>query len=83
MSIFVMELVMICASRNDLISEVRIFPSFAFVKKAAQAPEVRELSLDSLYSKRGLEIFGLEDVERAGLAKWFKAAVTRNPIGPS
>ena len=38
MSLFIMELIMLCASRSDIISEVRVFPAFAFIKKAAHAP---------------------------------------------
>lgn len=60
LSMLVMELTMACASRGDLISEVRIFPSFAFIRKAAHAQPMSELSLDGLYFKRNLELVGAQ-----------------------
>jgi hypothetical protein len=56
MSLFIMELIMLCASRCDIISEVRVFPAFAFIKKAAHAPDLTGMSVGSLYKKRGIQI---------------------------
>jgi SAM-dependent methyltransferase len=67
MSLLIMELVMMCASRSDLVSEVRVFPSFAFIRKAATAPHIDTLSLDSIYKHRGLEIFSVERKAPLGL----------------
>lgn len=60
MSILIMELMMLCASRSDIISEVRVFPSFAFIRKSPLAPAMDDMSLGSLYNKRGLEITGAD-----------------------
>lgn len=68
LSVLVMELAMVCASRPDLVSEVRIFPSFAFIRKAAQAPDVVDLRLDDLYQKRDLEIVGARHLNLRGVA---------------
>jgi cephalosporin hydroxylase len=68
MSIFIMELIMLCASRSDLIREVRVFPPFAFIQKAPGAPALPDMKLDSLYTKRGLEIVSSGEPVRAGIA---------------
>jgi len=69
LSMLIMELVMLCASRSDIISEVRIFPSFAFIKKAPHAPGLLEFKLDALYTKRGIELVGAEHANLDGVAK--------------
>jgi SAM-dependent methyltransferase len=56
LSILVMELLMLCASRSDLISEVRVYPAFAFIHKSPLAQPVEDFVLDKLYVKRNLEI---------------------------
>jgi cephalosporin hydroxylase len=58
LSKLIMELTMTCASRSDLISEVRIFPSFAFIRKSPQAPQLSTLNLHELYRKRGIDLLG-------------------------
>ncbi len=62
LSMLIMELLMVCASRPDLISEVRVFPSFAFIRKSPDAKRSSELHLESLYRKRGLELVGLRNM---------------------
>jgi hypothetical protein len=39
-----------------VISEVRIFPAFAFTRKAPRAPTLTDMSLGSLYRKRDISI---------------------------
>ncbi len=68
LSMLVMELLMLCASRCDLVSEIRIFPAFAFIRKSPQAQPVAPLQMDGLYSKRGIEIVGAQDLNLVGVA---------------
>jgi hypothetical protein len=68
LSMLIMELTMLCASRSDLVSQIRIFPSFAFIQKAPNAPDIRDFALDSLYSKRGIELVGARDADLGGVA---------------
>lgn len=72
LSILIMELIMLCASRSDLISEVRVFPAFAFIRKAPNAPALADFKLDSAYSKRGLEIVTADQPNLGGVAKLFR-----------
>jgi hypothetical protein len=73
LSKLVMELVMVCASRPDLISEVRVFPYFAFIRKATTAPINEPLRLKGLYSTRDLELLGAQDSMFASVARlWGK-----------
>ena len=58
LSMLVMELIMLSASRRDIIEEIRVFPSFAFVIKSSNAPTLTQMSLDQLYNKRGLGLIG-------------------------
>lgn len=58
LSLLVMELIMLSASRADIIEEIRVFPSFAFVIKSPDAPVLTDMKLDELYSKRGLGLIG-------------------------
>lgn len=69
LSLLVMELVMACASRPDMISEVRIFPSFAFIRKAPNAPHVAGLSMDDLYIKHNLELVGAQHLNLKAVSR--------------
>lgn len=69
LSKLVMELIMLCASRNDIISEVRVFPSFVVVKKSLCAPELRGMRLDTLIYKRGIELVGSRNLNLLGVGK--------------
>jgi cephalosporin hydroxylase len=71
MSVFIMELIMLCASRSDLISEVRIFPAFVFVRKSQHAPAMTEMDLSSLYNKRGIGIIGADGMNWRDLVRFF------------
>lgn len=69
LSMLIMELLMACASRSDVISEVRVFPAFAFVRKAPHAPAMTELRLDRLYQKRGIALVGSRNLHLAAAAQ--------------
>jgi SAM-dependent methyltransferase len=71
LSILIMELVMLCASRSDVVSEVRVFPEFALIRKSPQAQNAEDMDLDSLYTKRGLEIVSADRANLAGIARVF------------
>jgi cephalosporin hydroxylase len=71
LSMLLMELVMLCASRPDLISEIRVFPAFAFIRKSLIAPALPRLCLESLYQKRGIELVGERDYNLKALAGLF------------
>jgi len=72
LSMLIMELLMLCASRPDLVSEVRVFPSFAFIHKSNDAKPMSEMRLGSLYEKRGIELVGLRDLNVRGFTKLVK-----------
>ena len=40
LSVLIMELLMLCASTEDIISEVRVFPAFTFIQKSRRAPDL-------------------------------------------
>jgi hypothetical protein len=69
LSVLVMELIMLCASRGDLISEVRVFPAFVFIRKSPDAPTMTDMNLSSLYNKRGLVIVGADGTNLSSLVK--------------
>ncbi len=69
LALLIMELTMLCASRPDLVSEVRVFPEFAFIRKSPQAPPLRDFSLDGLYLKRNVELVGIERLNLRGIAR--------------
>lgn len=69
LSVLIMELLMLCASRSDLVSEVRVFPAFAFIRKSPDARPMQNFVLDSLYHKRGLELVGAKNANLGGVAR--------------
>lgn len=69
LSLLIMELGMLCASRSDLISDIRLFPSFAFIRKSPDAPSVPDFALDGLINKRGLALVGARDMNLGGVAR--------------
>lgn len=75
LSMLIMELLMLCASRSDLISEVRVFPSFAFIRKSPAAKPIADFALDSLYQKRGIELIGSKNTNLAGVASLLAASI--------
>ena len=64
-----MELTMLCASRKDIVSEIRIFPSFVIVTKALSAPPLPDMRLDRLCKKRGVELAGTKHLNIAGMCR--------------
>lgn len=64
-----LSLTMLCASRSDLISDIRVLPSFAFIRKSPEAPPVPDFTLDSLINKRALEIVGAKNTNLGGVAR--------------
>ncbi len=68
LSLLVMELLMLCATRSDIVSEVRVFPSFAFVRKSVEAPALENFQLSDSYNKRGLALSGSTHFDVKGLA---------------
>jgi len=78
LSKLVMELTMLCASRQDIVSEIQIFPWFVVVKKSARAPALDRMSLDTLIRKRGVEIVGSGDLNLAGVAKMILSRLTNS-----
>jgi SAM-dependent methyltransferase len=73
LSLLVFELIMICASRPDLISEVRVFSSFVFVKKALSAPDLTGMKLEDYYQSRGFEISTVDRLNATGVVSNFVA----------
>lgn len=69
LSKLVMEILMLSASRPDLVSEVRVFPAFAFIRKSPDAQPVEDFKLAKLYNKRGLEIVGARDMDLGAVAR--------------
>jgi SAM-dependent methyltransferase len=79
LSILVMELIMACASRNDLISEVRIFRSMAFIRKSPNAQLMQGLSLDDLYIKRNIELVGAQHLNLKAITRLIAIRITQRP----
>ena len=69
LSMLIMELVMLCASRRDLVSDIRLFPTFAFIRKSPDAKPIADFALDGLYRKRGLELVGMKNPNLTGVAR--------------
>lgn len=67
LSMLIMELIMLCASRSELISDIHVFPAFAFIRKSPKAPPKEELNLDSAYTKRGIELVGFNNPNLGGV----------------
>lgn len=67
LSLLIMELIMLSATRADIIEEIRVFPSFAFVIKSPNAPVLNDMKLDRLYTKRGLGLIGPKDLRFSDL----------------
>ena len=61
LSILLFELIMLCASRQDIIKEVRVFSSFAFIIKGENPPPLTGMSIKDLYNIRGVRIIPESD----------------------
>jgi hypothetical protein len=75
LSKLIMELTMLCASRGDLISEMRVFPAFTFIRKAANAPVMNNFLLDGAYLKRNIEISSIANLNLGGIARLVGARI--------
>jgi hypothetical protein len=75
LSKLVMELVMLCGSRRDIISTIRVYPWFVLVEKGLDAPAMDEMNLDSLIHKRLIELVGTRNLNLGGVAKLILARI--------
>ena len=69
LSMFIMELAMLCASRSDIVSEVRLFPAFALIRKSPDARSLPNFSVSSSYHKRGIVLVGAKNADLGGIAR--------------
>lgn len=69
LSKLLMEILMLCASRPDIVSEVQVFASFAFIRKAPSAPALENFELAKMYNRSGLELVGTRDMNVSALAR--------------
>lgn len=79
LSALLMELTMLCASRPDLISEIRVFPEFAFIRKSMDAKPIENFSLDGTYFKGNLEILGAQHLNLPGVSRLIATRLLRRP----
>jgi cephalosporin hydroxylase len=63
MSVLIFELVMLCATSQEVVSDIRIFPSFAFIRKSEAATDLLDFSIEKFYQKRGLSL-GFQNPEQ-------------------
>jgi SAM-dependent methyltransferase len=68
LSMLVMELIMLCAARRDLVAEVRAFPNYAFVRKSSDAKSMPHFRLDELHLGREIELVGTQNLNLGGVA---------------
>jgi cephalosporin hydroxylase len=68
MSMLIFELVMLCATSQEVVSDIRIFPSFAFIRKSEAAPDLLDFSIEKFYQKRGLSL-GFQNPEQEMAAR--------------
>lgn len=62
LSKLIFELSMVCATSPEIINDVWVHSSFAFIRKSEEANELLDFSIDNLYQKRGLYLT-FEDFE--------------------
>jgi cephalosporin hydroxylase len=68
MSMLIFELVMLCATSREVVSDIRIFPSFAFIRKSEAATDLLNFSIEKFYQKRGLSL-GFQNPEQEMAAR--------------
>jgi cephalosporin hydroxylase len=68
MSVLIFELVMLCATSPEVVSDIRIFPSFAFIRKSQAATDLLDFSIEKFYQKRGLSL-GFQNPEQEMAAR--------------
>ena len=62
LSRLIFELGMVCATSPEIINDVWVHSSFAFIRKSEEANELLDFSIENLYQKRGLYLT-FEDFE--------------------
>lgn len=77
LSMLIMELMMLCASRSDLVSEMLVFPAFAVIRKSPAAECVPNFRLDEAYSKGPIELVGTQHLNLRGVARLVAARAHR------
>jgi cephalosporin hydroxylase len=68
MSVLIFELVMLCATSQEVVSDIRIFPSCAFIRKSEAATDLPDFSIEKFYQKRGLSL-GFQNPEQEMAAR--------------
>ena len=68
MSVLIFELVMVCATSPEVISDISIHPSFAFIRKSETACDLSDFSIEKYYQNRGMSLV-LENAERPQMGK--------------
>jgi cephalosporin hydroxylase len=56
MSMLIFELAMLCATSREVVSDIRVFPSFAFIRKSEDAADLPDFSIEKFYQKRGISL---------------------------
>lgn len=69
LSMLVMELLMLCAARSDLVAEVRVFPTYAFVRKSPDANPIPDFRLDKLDLGREIALVGTQNLNLGRVAR--------------
>lgn len=77
LSKLILELVMLCGARRDLIQDVLIYPWFVVIRKGAGTPPVGDSWIDKATSKRGIELVGQKDLNLHGVLKLAAARLFR------
>lgn len=67
LSYLIFELAMVCASRQEIISEVRVLPAFTFITKSKWAGYREDFSLSGLYRMHGMEMYRYSSVTKKDL----------------
>ena len=68
MSVLIFELVMLCATSPEVVSDIRIFSAFAFIRKSETATDLLDFSIEKFYQKRGLYL-GFENSKQEMAAR--------------
>ena len=68
---------MVCASRPDLISEVRVFPAFVFIQKSPAAGALNGSSLNALYERGGIEMLTPQNVNFGTVARLLRSGMAQ------
>lgn len=77
LSKLVLELVMLCGARRDLVAEVKVYPWFVVIKKGNGVCPEGTFQLDRLTYKRGIEVVGEKDLSLANVFRLIAARLFR------